>query len=120
MSALTSVKISSVLADAARTVGPNNNRSIGGQVDYWAKLGRAFEASQTGKIAAALEGRLDSSQLSDEEYAIYDAELVRLISDGGPNSEAFWADVGDRGGTGLDETGEIVRGIGGGKSEKFE
>lgn len=49
------VKLSSDLAEAARLEASEANRSMTGQIEHWAKLGRAAEAILPSQIAAALK-----------------------------------------------------------------
>jgi hypothetical protein len=72
---LTSIKLSTPLVDAARTDAALFHRSIGGQVEHWAKLGRAMESAPgftTERIRAALAGEYDAMLLSGDETVIFD------------------------------------------------
>jgi hypothetical protein len=49
------VKLSNALVSAARRVASDANRSIAGQVEHWAILGRAIEGMLTSSDASALK-----------------------------------------------------------------
>jgi hypothetical protein len=71
----TTIKMNAKLVEEARTIGATFNRSIGGQIEYWARLGRAVEqipGYTMDRVQAALEGRFDAAQLSDEERVYFD------------------------------------------------
>jgi len=55
MSLAVAVKISADLADAARKEASEADRSLTGQIEHWAKLGRAAEAIMPSQVAAALK-----------------------------------------------------------------
>lgn len=55
MSAAVALKISADLADAARSVAGDADRSLTGQVEHWARLGRVFEALIPTQVALALK-----------------------------------------------------------------
>ena len=58
------VKLSDSLVLDARVVGKSLERSIAGQVEFWAKLGRAVESLLQGGQAIALCRRIAVSPLS--------------------------------------------------------
>jgi ParD-like antitoxin of type II bacterial toxin-antitoxin system len=49
------VKISEELAEAARLEAVHTDRSLTGQVEHWAKIGRATEANMTVSVVTALK-----------------------------------------------------------------
>lgn len=56
------IKISTELAEAARTEAVHADRSLTGQIEHWAKLGRIAEAQMTAPVVQVLkrtQGRLD-------------------------------------------------------------
>jgi hypothetical protein len=59
------VKISDTLVLDARLTGEAAERSIAGQIEYWARLGRAIEPLLRGDTALALRRAGDSRPLSD-------------------------------------------------------
>ncbi|MEO7128699.1 MAG: hypothetical protein ABI040_07530 [Rhodoferax sp.] len=92
---LTSIKLPSDLVNAARVDAATFSRSIGGQVEHWANIGRAIEATPgftTDRIRAALNGRLDAADLSGDEMMMFD-DLLGAAMDGRhtPQARAFWA-----------------------------
>jgi hypothetical protein len=65
-----SVKVSAGFADAARREAALFNRSLGGQIEYWAQLGRAIEnvaGFNVARVREALEGRLKVESLAPTE-----------------------------------------------------
>jgi hypothetical protein len=75
MSALASIKLPVDLIDAARQDAGVFSRSIGGQVEHWARIGQALEAVpgySVDRVRAALEGRFDSAALCEDELRIMD------------------------------------------------
>ncbi len=92
---LASIKLPTDLVDAARADAAVFRRSIGGQVEHWARLGRAIEASPAfplGRVRAALNGEFNAQALSDAEWELFDA-LIGDAMDGKHTAEAraFWA-----------------------------
>ena len=75
---LTSIKIPTVLVDAARVDAAIFSRSVGGQVEHWAKIGRAIESAPSftfDRVRAALDGKFNADELSDVEWAQFE-ELI--------------------------------------------
>lgn len=70
---------------------------MAGQITHWLKLGRAIERSGVydhARVTAALEGRLDTTQLSDAEEALY-AERQALGRDVGLDAGGNLIHAGD-------------------------
>jgi hypothetical protein len=59
------VKLSDELVLEARTVGSSSQRSIAGQVEFWAKLGRSVEPLLRGDRALSLLQAGEARALSD-------------------------------------------------------
>lgn len=59
------VKLSDQLVLDARTVGSHSQRSIAGQVEFWARLGRSIEPLLRGDRALALLQANNARSLSD-------------------------------------------------------
>ena len=81
---LTSVKLPTDLVEAARSDASLFRRSISGQVEHWANLGRAMETSlgmTMEGVRAALEGRFDAAMLTDQEAAQFDRLLGAAINE---------------------------------------
>lgn len=55
MSSAVAIKVSAELADSARKEAEHADRSLTGQIEHWAKLGRAAEAVLPAQIASALK-----------------------------------------------------------------
>ena len=110
MSALASIKLPVDLIDAARQDAPVFSRSIGGQVEHWARIGQALEAVpgfSVDRVRAALEGRFDSSALCDDELRIMDDLL--FLEPTAAQRQAM-ARIGARAGAvGEDAEGRLVR-----------
>jgi hypothetical protein len=108
-----SVKLSGDLVDQARKEAEVVHRSVGAQVEYWARLGRAVENTPgfgIDKVRQALEGNLKLEDLSEAEQ---DAVMDRLLTDADPLSaevRAYYAALGaQQGAVGDDSRGRLVR-----------
>jgi len=82
MSSPVAIKISRSLAEAAREEGEVADRSLTGQIEHWAKLGRAVEARLPAGAASELkraglkDGTVSSAELDrqvEEAFATYAA-----------------------------------------------
>ncbi len=67
MSSAVAIKVSAELADAARKEASEADRSLTGQIEHWAKLGRAAEAIMPSQVAAALKRCAGDIQAIDDE-----------------------------------------------------
>jgi hypothetical protein len=73
------VKLSDSLAEEARTASAGADRSLTGQVEHWARLGKAVEPLFTAPTIAALKksggdiGKLDDEQEKARVLAILEA-----------------------------------------------
>lgn len=61
------IKVSAELAASARKEAVDADRSLTGQVEHWAKLGRAIEAIMPAQVAAALKRSGGDLQALDDE-----------------------------------------------------
>ena len=71
---LTSIELSADLVEQARLEAAVFNRSIEEQIVHWVRLGQAAEETPgytLDRVHAALEGRFDPDDLSEDESAIY-------------------------------------------------
>lgn len=71
-------RVASDLFDSAVVEGARENRSAKQQLEHWARVGRSVSARQTAsrrRVEAALAGRLEVEDLSDEEGIVFDAEV---------------------------------------------
>lgn len=55
MPAAVAIKISADLAESARAEASHADRSLTGQIEHWAKLGRVFETLVPAQVATALK-----------------------------------------------------------------
>lgn len=107
-----SVKLADEVMALVRHEAELHSRSVAGQITHWLKLGRAIEQSGSydhARISAALDGRLDSVELSeDEEIAWLDA-FTEKMGQPAAAEDAFYADRRRLGrGVGLDAGGNLV------------
>jgi len=79
----TSIRISEEFAEASRREARALQRSLGGQIEHWAKIGRAIEHSgqfDSTRVARALAGELPVDELNAYErtaYHIAHEEMMR-------------------------------------------
>ncbi len=121
---LASIKLPPDLVDDARREAAVLHRSIGGQVEHWARLGRAVESGPgftLDRVRAALQGELSANVLEpDEERLFHDMWGVYMA---GPNPErdALVAKMYAEGGyVGEDENGRLIRTVAGGGVEYLD
>lgn len=112
-SQLASVKVSSRLVEDARTEGAIMNRSISGQLEHWATLGRNMENAigfTMDRVRAALEGRFDPGLLTERErtyyYDLLDNDLATASAD---EIAAMQALGREPGAVGYDDDGQLVK-----------
>ena len=87
-----SVKLKADLVDDARKEAELFNRSLGGQIEHWARVGRALEGApqfSTERVRATLMGRLKMEELSAAEREL--EEAARYLE----GVEARYASSGD-------------------------
>jgi hypothetical protein len=75
------VKISDTLLLDARLVGQAAERSIAGQIEFWARLGRALEPLLRGTQALALRRSGDSQPLSESLKSVDSREGRRRVAE---------------------------------------
>lgn len=68
------VKLSDELVEDARVASDATERSIAGQVEFWARLGRALEPALRGDQVIALKRRGDQRSLRDLLESVSTAE----------------------------------------------
>ena len=112
-SSYASVKLSSAFIDEVRQEASVVHRSVGAQVEYWAKLGRAVENAPgfgIDRVRQALDGRLTLETLSVEEQdAVFD-QLDDQFDNPPAEAKAQYAELGRRdGAVGTDAQGRLVR-----------
>jgi hypothetical protein len=96
------VKLSSQLVDEARREAELLHRSIAGQIEHWARLGRAVENTEgfsLDRVRRALAGELKIETLGDDEQDAFFADLGGAFEAPSPELEAGYARLGERGRT---------------------
>lgn len=118
-----SVKLSGDLVAQARREAEVVHRSVGAQVEYWARLGRAVENTPgfgIDRVRQALEGHL---KLEDLSVAEQDAAFDRLGTDADPRAaevQAYYAALGaQEGAVGRDDKGRLVRRMASGRLKQI-
>ena len=107
-----SVKLADDIMALVRREADLHSRSVAGQITHWLKLGRAIEHSGSfdyARITAALEGSLDTTQLADDEDAIWLDAFTEKMGQPSEDEESFFARRQALGrGVGLDAGGNLV------------
>lgn len=84
------IRVSDMLVDLARTEGGAMQRSIGAQVEHWARIGRAIEHSPDfdyADVMAALAAEKPVDDLSAKERAFYQEVLTAELAADSSDSE---------------------------------
>jgi hypothetical protein len=107
-----SVKLADDVMATVRREAELHSRSVAGQITHWLRLGRAIEQSGAydhARVTAALEGRLDTVELRDEEAVAWlDAFTEKMSAPSAPE-QAFFAKRRKLGrGVGLDASGKLI------------
>jgi hypothetical protein len=122
MSKLASIKVSSTLVESAKAEASLFQRSAGGQVEHWARLGRALESSPDfdhNRLREALTGIGDASALTAEERVAFLEVYGNVLARPLPEEEQFWEERRKGGlGVGMDGRGKLVRGSPGGDEKE--
>ena len=107
-----SIKISSDFLDEVRREAEVAHRSTGAQVEYWAKLGRAFEGRSdfTGDQAReALTGKKMLDGRDEDEMAGVWERVTDMFAEPDQAARDYFAKLGEQDGAcGVDENGDIV------------
>ncbi|EJE6497442.1 hypothetical protein LWQ05_003862 [Salmonella enterica] len=108
---LASVKLSSQLVEDARSEGAIMNRSISGQLEHWATIGRSLEgALGLDRVRAALAGRFDPGQLTPDERRYYYEQLDDAMMAPSADEVRTMAALGaEPGAVGYDASGQLVK-----------
>ena len=118
------VKLPAELVTQARQEAAIFSRSIAGQLEHWAKIGRAVENAPgftLDRARAAIEGRFDPAELSSQERAFYYDLLDHVMANPKPADIAVAARRGAQAGAvGYDEKGQLVRRLANGEVEVIE
>mgnify|MGYP001404865332 CR=1 FL=1 len=108
-----SVKLADEIMALVRREAELNSRSVAGQITHWLKIGRAIEHSgrfDYARITAALEGRLETTGLREDEEAAWLEAFTEKMGQPSEAEEAFFARRRALGrGVGLDAGGNLVR-----------
>ena len=108
-----SVKLSDDLMKVVRRESELQSRSVAGQITHWVRIGRAIEKSgrfDHARINAALAGEIETSELTDEEKALWLDAFTETMTEPGPKEKEFFGRRRVLGlGVGLDEGGNLVR-----------
>ncbi|WP_349358839.1 hypothetical protein [Stappia sp.] len=107
-----SVKLADDIMALVRREADLHSRSVAGQITHWLKLGRAIEHSgrfDHARITAALEGKLDTVHLADEEEIAWLDAFTEKMSAPSQEETRFFARRQALGrGVGLDAGGNLV------------
>lgn len=107
-----SVKLADEIMAAVRREADLRSRSVAGQITHWLRLGRAIEQSGAydhARVTAALEGRLDTAELREEEAVAWLDAFTDKMSSPSAAEKAFFAKRQKLGqGVGLDAAGNLV------------
>ena len=107
-----SVKLADDVMALVRREAELHSRSVAGQITHWLKIGRAIEQSgiyDHARVTAALEGRLDTTQLREEEEAAWLDAFTRKMGQPSEAEVAFHAGRQSLGrGVGLDAGGNLI------------
>lgn len=107
-----SVKLSDDIMNLVRREAELQSRSVAGQLTHWIKIGRAIERSSHfdhARVTAALEGRLDPGELTEEEGAAWTEAFIEKMGEPSEKEKAFFEQRRKLGvGVGLDASGRLV------------
>jgi len=107
-----SVKLADDLMAVVRHEADRQSRSVAGQVSHWVRLGRAIEQSGAydhARVTAALEGRLDTTVLREDEEIAWLDGFTEQMSTASAVERDWFAQRRQLGrGVGLDAAGKLV------------
>ncbi|WP_323039913.1 TA system antitoxin ParD family protein [Gemmobacter sp.] len=107
-----SVKLADDVMAIIRREADLHSRSVAGQITHWLRLGRAIEQSGAydhARVTAALEGRLDTADLREEEAIAWLDAFTERMSAPAPTEQRFFARRRKLGqGVGLDAAGNLI------------
>jgi hypothetical protein len=108
-----SVKLTSGFVDEARAEADLLHRSLGGQIEHWARLGKALENSpgfSMERVRETLSGRLRIENLSADEQDVVFDQLGAHFQTPSDDVREHYAALGRAvGAVGDDEHGNLVR-----------
>lgn len=91
------VKLSRRLVDEARHEAELLHRSLAGQIEHWATLGRAIENAKgfsIDRVRAALAGELTIETLGEAEQDAFFADIGSQFEQPSPEFKAAYAELG--------------------------
>jgi len=107
-----SVKLADDVMAAVRREAALHSRSVAGQLTHWIRLGKAIEQSGAydhARVTAALDGRLDTVELREEEAIAWLDAFTEKMSSPSATEQAFFAKRRKLGqGVGLDAAGNLI------------
>lgn len=107
-----SVKLADDVMAAVRKEAELHSRSVAGQLTHWVRLGKAIEQSGAydhARVTAALDGRLDTVELREEEAIAWLDAFTEKMSSPSATEQAFFAKRRKLGqGVGLDAAGNLI------------
>lgn len=107
-----SVKLADEIMALVRREAELHSRSVAGQITHWLKIGRAIEHSGSydhARITAALEGKLDTTALTEEEEIAWLESFTEKMGQASEEEVAFHAKRRSLGrGVGLDAGGNLI------------
>jgi hypothetical protein len=107
-----SVKLADEVMALVRREADLHSRSVAGQITHWLKIGRAIEYSGSYdhvRITAALEGKLDTTALTEEEGTAWLDAFTEKMGRASEEEEGFHAKRRKLGqGVGLDAGGNLI------------
>ena len=107
-----SIKLSDEVMALVRREADLQSRSVAGQITHWLKIGRAIERSGTfdhARLGQALEGALDTTELSEEEEAAWLDDFTEKMGEASKEEIAFFARRRALGqGVGIDAGGNLI------------
>lgn len=107
-----SVKLADDIMALVRREADLHSRSVAGQITHWLRIGRAIEHSGSfdhARITAALEGRLATTELREEEEIAWLDAFTERMAEPTAAEMAFFAQRKRLGqGVGLDAGGNLV------------
>ena len=92
------VKIDRSLVEEADRERGRVNRSLGGQIEHWARLGRALENAprmSQDKIRRALASEITIDEFNDAETRAYFSRLAAAMQTPTEAEKAFYASITD-------------------------
>ena len=108
-----SVKLKADLVDDARKEAETFNRSLGGQIEHWARLGKALEGTPgmpLERVRDTLAGKVKLQDLTLVEQETFLDQMHDWLKNPTAKEVAAYAALADLpGAVGLDEKGKLVR-----------